>query len=89
MHNVRNNVGGFINVSSSRFLPTDSNQANYIRVKNKKSVTDPLLSVTQRMKSYKENNQEIFICFYALDDVSPIWQIFAVLIKINSNRCYL
>ena len=51
MHNVRNNVGGFINVSSSRSVPTDSNQANYIRVKNKKSVADPLLSITQKMKS--------------------------------------
>ena len=61
MHNVTNNVGGLINVSSSCSLPKDSNQANYIRFKNKQSVADPLLSITQRMKSYKENNQEIFI----------------------------
>ena len=38
MHNVTNNVGGLINVSSSCSLPKHSNQANYIRVKNKKSV---------------------------------------------------
>ena len=99
MHNVRNNVGGFINVSSSRFLPTDSNQANYIRVKNKQSVADLLLSITQRIKNYKENNHKIFIRSYTLDDGSPkviaftekqkIWQIFAVQIKIISNQCYL
>ena len=53
MHNVTNNVGGLMNVSSSCSPPKDSPQANYIRVKNKQSVADPLFSMTQRMKSYK------------------------------------
>ena len=99
MHNVTNNVGGLANVSSSCSLLKDSNQANYIRVKNKQSVADLLLSITQRIKNYKENNHKIFIRSYTLDDGSPkvipftekqkIWQIFAVQIKIISNRCYL
>ena len=71
MHNVTNNVGELINISSSCSLPKESNQANYIRVKSKQSVADPLLSITQRMKSYKKNNQEIFIRSYTLDDGSP------------------
>ena len=99
MHNVTNNVGGLVNVSSSCSLLKDSNQANYIRVKNKQSVADLLLSITQRIKNYKENNHKIFIRSYTLDDGSPkviaftekqkIWQIFAFQIKIISNRCYL
>ena len=99
MHNVTNNVGGLANVSSSCSLLKDSNQANYIRVKNKQSVADLLLSITQRIKNYKENNHKIFIRSYTLDDGSPkviaftekqkIWQIFAFQIKIISNRCYL
>ena len=99
MHNVTNNVGGLANVSSSCSLLKNSNQANYIRVKNKQSVADLLLSITQRIKNYKENNHKIFIRSYTLDDGSPkviaftekqkIWQIFAVQIKIISNRCYL
>ena len=99
MHNVTNNVGGLANVSSSCSLLKDSNQANYIRVKNKQSVADLLLSITQRIKNYKENNHKIFIRSYTLDDGSPkviaftekqkIWQIFAVQIKIISNQCYL
>ena len=70
MHNVTNNVGGLMNVSSSCSTPKDSPQANYIRVKSKQSAAGPLYSMIQRMKSYKENNHEIFIRSYTLDDGS-------------------
>ena len=90
MHNVTNNVGGLMNVSSSCCPPKDSPQANYIRVKNKQSVADPLFSMTQTMKSYKENNHEIFIRSYTLDDGSP--KVIAFIVKQLedlANFCYL
>ena len=90
MHNVTNNVGGLMNVSLSCSPPKDSPQANSIRVKNKQSVADPLFSMIQRMISYKENNHEIFIRSYTLDDGSPKVIAFTVKqLEDLANFCYL
>ena len=79
MHNVTSNVGGLMNVSSSCCPPKDSPQANYIHVKNKQSVADPLFFMTQRMKSYKENNHKILTRSYTLDDGTP--KVIAFIVK--------
>ena len=71
MHNVTNTLGGLKSVDSLCSLPKDTNQASYIRSKSKETVDDPLLSITQKMKSYKEYNTEVFIRSYTLVDGSP------------------
>ena len=69
-------VGGIEKAESSSQIPRGKRQADYIRSSQKAAQNDPIFSLTAKMASYKENEEEKFIRVYNLQDDSPTIALF-------------
>ena len=63
-------VGGIEKAESSSQIPRGKRQTDY-RSSQKAAQNDPIFSLTAKMASYKENEEEKFIQVYNLQDDSP------------------